>query len=222
MSKYGWERGTIKIPSKEWKRFKDSLAAAWNKRMAELENRAQRAYEDLKANKLNTRSQYERDWEYRPAWRRDLTDDDAWWILGSVYGGKDGRLVKPKKKDFPAVNTATRVYDFSEGVIDLNFKENTVTWDVPENNHAVEHAREHWMGRVFFGALDAISSRNGWSSRSGGTIIGNDEYNRDDRDFGGGANYETANYGKASNRENQRRLSHSRYAYECIGHGVRW
>ncbi len=61
----------------------------------------------------------------------------------------------------------------------------TVTWDVPENNHAPERAHGHPLAAALFAHLRAVR----WTSRSGGTITGNDEYSRDNRDSGGGGNY---------------------------------
>jgi hypothetical protein len=47
------------------------------------------------------------------------------------------------------------------------------------------------MGQVLAQALAKVV----WSRGSGGSFIGNDEYNRDDRNAGGGGNYVTRQFG---------------------------
>jgi hypothetical protein len=67
----------------------------------------------------------------------------------------------------------------------------TLRWNVSENNHAVEYAWAHPMGRALARALASVT----WTRGSGGTFIGNDEYNRDSECEDGGANYVTRGYG---------------------------
>lgn len=78
----------------------------------------------------------------------------------------------------------------------ITFKGNEVTWNVPENNHACDHAHEHHIGRAFFAALNKVT----WTRGSGGVIVGNNEYSRDSYDVGGGGNYETARFGPQTKR----------------------
>ena len=49
------------------------------------------------------------------------------------------------------------------------------------------------MGKAFFKRLAQVK----WTNRTGGEIVGNDEYNEESRESGGGANYVTSRYGKA-------------------------
>ena len=78
-----------------------------------------------------------------------------------------------------------------EAHIGFNVKSHTVVWSVSENNHAVDDARGSKEGRMFFQMLNCVN----WTRGSGGVIIGNNEYNRDDYNEGGGGNYVTATYG---------------------------
>lgn len=73
----------------------------------------------------------------------------------------------------------------------LDEKTRTVRWVVPENNHAVDFAWRHPMGKAFENALRKVR----WVRGTGGKLVGNDEYNRDSRYEGGGANYVTRRYG---------------------------
>lgn len=77
----------------------------------------------------------------------------------------------------------------SEGVI--TFRGRTVTWDIGENNHAVEAAHEAPLAAVFFAYLDSVK----WTRGTGGYGVGNNEYNREDDYPGGGGNYTTFAYG---------------------------
>lgn len=79
---------------------------------------------------------------------------------------------------------------FRGGEATVTFNGRTVTWDVPENNHAVDRAHESRLGAAFFGALDKVV----WTRGTGGELVGNDENSCDSRDSGGGSNYTTAEY----------------------------
>jgi hypothetical protein len=69
----------------------------------------------------------------------------------------------------------------------VTFTGSTVAWDVDENNHAVDNARCTVIGVALFNEFNRITKANGWTSRSGGTIVGNDEYNREADWAGGGS-----------------------------------
>jgi len=59
----------------------------------------------------------------------------------------------------------------------------TVEWYVDENNHAVDRAHDHLWVKLLFRELRRIKAT--------GTLVGNDEYNRDNDYEGGGGNYVT-------------------------------
>ncbi|HQF92584.1 MAG TPA: hypothetical protein PLS46_00380 [Microthrixaceae bacterium] len=73
----------------------------------------------------------------------------------------------------------------------IRFDGRTVIWNVSENNHAIDHAHNSPLAGVFFGALAKVV----WTRGSGGVGYANDEYNREDRGCGGGANYRTFEFG---------------------------
>ena len=108
---------------------------------------------------------------------------------------------RPQKKDFPlAVATKTTAYSWSsESGVRLDLEARTLTWWVSENNHAVERAHDHPMSRWLFQALSQVD----WGRSGGGAIVGNDEYNRDDRETGGGGNYITRVFGPAGRKEQE-------------------
>lgn len=73
----------------------------------------------------------------------------------------------------------------------ISFTGRTVTYSSGENNRAAEAGRESLLGTVFFDALSKIA----WTRGTGGELVGNDEYNQDSRESGGGANYSTGAWG---------------------------
>lgn len=77
------------------------------------------------------------------------------------------------------------------GESSISFDKRVVVWSVPENNHAREHGRTHPLARVLFETLGSVR----WTRGTGGDIVGNDEYNRDSRDEGGGGNYVLTRFG---------------------------
>ena len=83
---------------------------------------------------------------------------------------------QPRKNDFPLLGRDKKSIDVGgEACIAFNDDSRTVVWRVSENNHACDYAHEHPMGKAFFQAMSQVN----WTRGTGGTIIGNDEYNQD-------------------------------------------
>jgi len=87
-------------------------------------------------------------------------------------------------------NSKTMCFPLGDGgAVIFDAEDKTVTYSVPENNHACDNARESHVGRLFFRTMDRIN----WTRGSGGCLYGNDEYHRDaHHGTGGGGNYVTA------------------------------
>ena len=207
MSRYDWERGKVVIPSAAWAPFKKALREGWNAYLTTLMKQA----EVLHAH-LVTASKGKRNFDYRAeakAWADRQSRSSSYssssseqayevvdYLFAAVrYAGK-GRPNTPKKKDFPFATSVTLEYSsfdafYWEGSCYLNNDRRELEWHVSENNHAVEHAWNHPMGRVVDRALRAVQ----WTRGSGGKFIGNDEYNRDSDYEDGGGNYVTQRYG---------------------------
>jgi hypothetical protein len=77
------------------------------------------------------------------------------------------------------------------GSATITFNGNKVTWEVYEDNRAVDKAHGMPMAKVFFGELEKVK----WTRGTGGTLAGNDEYARDTTEYRGGANYMTQRFG---------------------------
>jgi hypothetical protein len=217
MSCYNWERGTIIIPAKDWAGFRKGLLEAWNKSQLELLEKARRAHAAIKAATKGKRGK-KRDEALKAAIERHVGHDhDDLHTLVLTYD-REGRAYvlkgsQPKKKDLGlhavSKDATIRLPDAS---VYFTNKGRAVTWDVPENNRAREHANEHWFAQELFRRLGRIT----WTRGSGGKIIGNDEYNRDEGgDYeGGGGNYLVAEYrpkSAAERRAAQQARARGRY-----------
>lgn len=234
MSRHEWESGTLKIPTKAWKPLRDGLATAFNKRQASLYELAVKLHTMLVAQKkLAKRGSFKLNEAYRElsyrqpsVWPQGFDGSDEREmveasLLGS-YGKRTGKLLLPKKKDFPlAVATKTVSYSADLASISLHPATYGLEWDVSENNHAVETSRDSYMGRALFALLAKIE----WTRGSGGTFVGNDEYNRDNENAGGGGNYVTATFAMKTKAdleaEAQQRRAMNR-SYSGFGYGRRF
>ena len=102
--------------------------------------------------------------------------------------------VKKPAKNFSVFKHATNKDNrFRAGLFGLIVfvpDEKKIVWRVEDNNHSVEDARSTTLGRTLFKALD----RCAWTSRTGGYIVGSDEYVRDS---GGGEQIKEV-YGKCT------------------------
>jgi len=129
-------------------------------------------------------------------------------VLKSEGYGKNAKvsLVAPKAKDLNKVKISQDAsLHFSDATVTFNNRCHAVEWCVHENNHAKEHAHAHWFAQALFSALKGIK----WTRNSGGTVVGNDEYNRESHYEGGAANYVTMTFGPERKQSSRR----SRYAY---------
>lgn len=197
MSRYEHEHGTITIPTAEWKRLRESILTENNRLEERFFASMQAIHAWAKANRKRGESP-KACIERCPAFEK--LDCDASWRAARLLFSKAGNLQKPKRKDLkilPLTKSAT--LDFEDATVHLSNKNRTLTWHVDENNHACERAREHPMGIVVFACLNRVNFTRG----SGGTIVGNDEYSRDDASVGGGGNYITSAYGPKGKEASQ-------------------
>lgn len=102
--------------------------------------------------------------------------------------GKPVKLQAPKKKDIPLF-PASKTWKWEDGEwgVSINPKTRMLTWYIPENNHAVDTARESELGKTLFSMLDKIE----WTRGTGGVARYSNEYMRDaDMEYGGGGSRE--------------------------------
>lgn len=224
MSKYEWERGTIKIPSKEWPKFRTAVIKAWNASELDRLERAKRLHAEVSAKvkgKRGSKRQEVLARLYLDGFGRDAYDVRDLVVSCTWDDAKKRQVYKlrgvPRKKDLEVLPTSKdATIHMPDASVTLSNKARSVTWDVPENNHAGEHARSHPVARKLFRLLDRMT----WTRGSGGEIVGNDEYNREADYAGGGGNYVVAEYSAAA----QKRRTKARSSLGGLGGGFgrRW
>jgi len=219
MSKYEWESGTVRLPSKDWAKFRTGLLKAWNERELGRLEKAKVAHAKLtaaiKGKRGSTRAtalkaavvaRFTRN-EYCSLNRRTFPkeiDSEVQEMIVTQKGYGDNAIYTlkglPKKKDLKLYPTSKDAeIHCDDGYVAFRNATKTLVWEVSENNHAREHAHEHWFAKLVFAALNKIT----WTRNSGGTIVGNDEYNRDNRESGGGGNYTTMEFSVARQKRDR-------------------
>ena len=198
MSCYEWERGTLTLPAAEFSKVYGAVLAEAKSHAQRAHTESQRFWKSLTAKQKRDRDAYRQAAESFVRRQRDLPAglETLLWRCAGSYDG----TVKPRRvlKDDAAIPTnRTTQFDLGEAFISFDKEKRTVTWEVYENNHAVEHAHQDPVARRLFHALNRVN----WTRGSGGVIVGNNEYSREDTSVGGGGNYITACYGPAGEKE---------------------
>ncbi|MAF10687.1 hypothetical protein CMK11_09565 [Candidatus Poribacteria bacterium] len=209
MSINEWEEGEIVIPSKEFVDVRRTVVRAHNATEEKSLELARRIHADLLE---FTKRQRNVEWS-RALWsmfdeqarttrrvaRNHSNDDVLYRATRLVEQGfrEQGRPLSPQKKWLDLLPLAATEIDLGEVSVRFDATTRTVGWKVMENNHAVERARKHPVGKALFSRLKRVK----WTRGSGGIIVGNDEYNCDSRDSGGGGNYISGSYGPIGQSE---------------------
>lgn len=190
MSCYEWEAGTIQLPKTQFAKIKKQFINDYNNILEAEFNAAKRLREHVLKQHKGKRGV---NW-FDAVCDAAIGFDVSFETVSKMF---DSDLYKkpktPTKKMFNFANSKTTYFSMDgEGRIVFDPEDKVVTYGVPENNHAVEHARNSKVGRLFFRTMGNIN----WTRGSGGCLYGNDEYNRDAA-YGesGGSNYVTAQWG---------------------------
>lgn len=213
MSRNEGEYGDLKIPRSEWPGLKKAVRDAYNAQEAGRLEFALLFHARLVESAKGVRNA---DWavlsrclaqkwpggvpedHYDVVWRifhaatMRLSKEARRHVDGTSVRGTAGRPPRPTKALYPDATNRTLEFEAGGGRITFDEKEAVVRWYVDNGNHAVRHARESALGKIFFAALEKVK----WTARSGGLLYGNDEYNRESR-CGGGGDYVTGRYGHA-------------------------
>jgi hypothetical protein len=233
MSKYGWERGSIKLPTSDFTKVRKVMEDGAKADAQAAFDETQRFWKGLTAKQKRDQGEYQaaaREFVYgnpyvsTGGWgSRALQDPSRPHSPGVADGHREAvsellgkalynrvetpsphrpghvsvdHVPCPPKRvlrsdvDFPT-NRTTVFRVGSEATVSFDRDRSEVTWAVPDNNHAVENARDHPVAGRFFGAIAKVR----WTRGTGGVLTGNDEYNRDNDYAGGGANYCTTAFG---------------------------
>lgn len=210
MSKYGWERGTLKLPSAAWAPFKQALQAGMTKHKEQDYALALKLHAALTEQKKGKRGfdlgkAFEAEhyatireasfsgWSsVSKAAKYPFKTTEYHELKNAILGkGETPNLCKPQKKDFPKCTSATLTFSGDSCSVYLTNATRQVTWDVEDNNRSVERAHETALGCLLFNLLAKVK----WTRATGGTINGNDEYNRDNKGEDGGGNYVSHRFG---------------------------
>jgi hypothetical protein len=215
MSTYEWERGSISIPKSEWAAFRKAIINAHNSSLEKDLTDALKALALIKAAAKGKRGEGRVAVEKATLatfcgistnlWEgEDLNIERFHRLERLLFATADGKawedrniLQTPKKKDLCLLPLTGDVTINLMGAT-ISLKNETVFWDVSENNHAIEYARKQPLAVILFNLLNKIE----WTDTTGGRIVGNDEYNQDNsRDHeGGGGNYLRQEFSKAAQK----------------------
>jgi hypothetical protein len=208
MSTYEWERGEFKLPAADFRMVR--------KQMVDTESYlASQDYASAVTlrSKLVASGKGRRKFDFHELCRQLMSeslskDADKYRIFNAIFpekvkivDGKHSRAVSqkpmnPKKSSFKKTKASATSFHAGEASVTFNPKTKTIVWHVPENNHACDEARETAIAKAFFRALDRVK----WTNRTGGTVVGNNEYHSENTREGGGANYVTERYGCEKDR----------------------
>ncbi len=192
MSCYNWERGAIKLPSKIFVKFRKEYMGKYNAIQLEKLNHL-RTMRDAALKQGKGKRMYS---FFGCMEMMGHTCDDIDMTHKLFPNGTDDGIkpITPTKKMLAIANNKTTRFEIDGGEAGVVFDKatNSIHWYVSENNRAVESAHDTKEAKALFDMLSRVQ----WTRGSGGEIVGNDEYNREDDCAGGGANYVTRRYGK--------------------------
>lgn len=214
MGRWDWERGEFTLPSAEYAKFRQAIADVDKKHKERVFDQTQSFWKGLSRKQQTDPDEYRKavsawaDKQYRKNGSlgdesQDTSDvaemlhyriktswghDPVTGKYGVISYSKPSR-VQQSEMDYPT----NRTTDFAcpDAGVRFDPERRTVTWSVGQDKNAVERGRASHIGRAFFRQLD----KTRWTHGTGGVIAGNDEYNGDDRESGGGANYCNGAYG---------------------------
>lgn len=202
-----WERGTIKLPTKDYPKFRKEMLTIWNNYNLSIFETCKKILPDVRL--AAKKSKGDIHLELEKAIKRSRSDyEDIYETVCRLMFDDKGKVRAPRKTDLELRKISAGGHiGFEDAGIYFDDDASSVEWGVSENNHSVDRSRRHQIAGHFFNKLASIS----WVRGTGGEIVGNDEYNRDDRNAGGGGNYVTSSYGPAYSASNgkhgRRRLS---------------
>lgn len=207
MSTYEWEKGEFKFSVIGMRKFVDDFYTAYNAARAKDKLTLEAVRQDMID---SSKGQRGKDWD------KIFTDTVRKTVSSGYYGAKSLKYefstlsedraqsillvtVDPatkavtrhapralRKSDLAPANVKNKpVLHFEDASIRIDPAERSVIWNVQENNHACDHANEHPIGKIFWTAMGKVE----WTRGTGGVLVGNDEYNRENDSAGGGGNY---------------------------------
>lgn len=198
MSFYCWEYGTITLPAASVAHMKKTLRDAANRHHTRVRTEAARLHH-LAGTRSVPRYCEVLGFDCYPEWSavRTPSPDEAIataqqlliHLAQRAITGK-GTLHTPTVADVnrfaPRYNNRATHFvvmsPYGTHAATITFDGRAVTWNVDDNNHAVEEAHATYLARAFFNELEGIR----WTRGTGGILFGNDEYTSEEMSPGGG------------------------------------
>ncbi len=214
MSKYEWESGTITLPTASSAPFRKKIREQANALHVATLEEAKRIVRESGTSSISRFKAYLQSMEVTTQNSRGRSNETPLAVTArglarsflSQRSNAGWNRPAPTRVSIPTVAElvayGVKKYTTSDKVFPvmsrwggyeatITFDGRNVTWNVDENNHAVESARETFLAGVFFAELGRVN----WTRGTGGVLIGNDEYNREVDYAGGGGNYITEIFG---------------------------
>lgn len=210
MGHWEWEAGTITLPSAEFARVRQAVQEADRAFKEQVFTDCQTFWKGLTRKEQTDPAAYKaavttydnetyrstqsscRFWSEKAEAERLATRQRRWAVSAQLQRclrvGKPSRVLQADM-NFPTNKTTD--FRFDDGSITFDREKRTVRWETDENRRGVENARNSARGKALFTALKTVK----WTAGTGGVLSGNDEYNQEDDNSGGGANYDTVGYG---------------------------
>jgi hypothetical protein len=200
---YNWERGTLTLPARAWKRFREALSQADEIRRTHLYAIASDLYALLVKSYPGIENDYAQvlvvlskpDTPCKALLERLGEFNGYNEVLAALRDKNDGRRMRrPAPEDFAAAKPqtlATLSVGECLGRVILDHGRRQVSWSVYWGDRAREAARNSYYGRVFFTLLETLQ----WTPGTGGVLVGNDEHNQSVDGIGKGRDYVTAAFG---------------------------
>lgn len=193
MSCNNWEQGEVLLPAAAVPALRAALNAAVAAERAAMKSAVETLWKDLRSLPVRKRrgAAYDLMWGGRDRLgRRPEGEPD---VLCFFEYAKWKKPTEVHYRAYGLLVTTNRTASWQAGDSgEVALDGRTVTWEVPEGNRAVDHARESTVGRAFFGFLNRVEWTRGTGSAG---FVGNDEYNREADYAGGGGNYVTDRFG---------------------------
>lgn len=205
MSNNQSEYGTIVLPSAEFAKVRQAVQQSEAERLGDVYDLTQEFWKGLtRKQQTNANAYREAVWKWTEAksaeldrvirsWRGTEADRRKHRAMAHVHEAlevdwRTGKPARVLKSDMEFPTNRTTMFSGPDFALSFDKGSNTVTWEVPDNNRAVEDAHAHPAAANFFAALAHVR----WTRGTGGVFTGNDEYNRDDGD---GGDYVTRAFG---------------------------
>lgn len=181
MSCYEEENGSLKLPAKQYQTVRRAVISAVEIQLQKEYDAAMALRNACKAVGIRTgrlkieRGQHKGTTLSDLAWKIARKYDVDSWAIQRLVSPYNTQKIQNPPKSYLKVKKSETNFCFDCATLSFDAKSKTVEWDVAENNHSVDRAREHRIGEAFWGAIRRVK----WTSKTGGSIWYTSEYQRE-------------------------------------------